>query len=66
MIFPECFPWVIEFCIVLLLQTNPISVPPYQIARAKLKELNFQLNDLLDKGCIDQVFSIWCSGIVFE
>ena len=39
-----------DFCIYLLPDTNPISIPPYRMAPEELKELNLQLKDLLDKG----------------
>ena len=34
----------------LLPDTNPISIPPYQMALSQLKELKVQLKDLLNKG----------------
>ena len=40
----------IDFRIDLLSDTQPISIPPYKMALAKLKELKEQLKDLLDKG----------------
>ncbi|KAH0638002.1 hypothetical protein KY289_037917 [Solanum tuberosum] len=42
--------WEIDFGIDLLSDTQPISIPPYRMAPAELKELNEQLKDLLDKG----------------
>jgi len=42
----------INFCTNLLLNTKPISIPPYHMALAKLKELKEQLKNLLDKGFI--------------
>lgn len=42
----------IYFGIDVLLDTHPISTPPYRMAPAKLKELKEQLADLLDKGFI--------------
>ena len=56
-IFLEEFPGLplnreIEFCIDLLPDTQPISIPSYQMAPAELKELKGQLKDLLDKGFI--------------
>ncbi|XP_069155744.1 uncharacterized protein [Solanum lycopersicum] len=42
----------IELGIKLLTNTNPISVPLYQMALTELKELTAQLKDLLDKGFI--------------
>ncbi|WRX25592.1 hypothetical protein QQP08_018079 [Theobroma cacao] len=42
----------IEFCLDLIPDSRPISIPPYRMAPAKLKELKDQLEDLLDKGFI--------------
>ena len=39
----------IEFGIDLLPDTQPISIPPYRMVPAELKELKKQLKDLLDK-----------------
>ena len=59
--FPEVFPndlprippeWEIDFGIDLLPDTNPISISPYRMTTAELKELKAQLKDLLDKGFI--------------
>ena len=59
--FPEVFPndlpgvpleWEIDFGIDLLPDTNPISIPPYRMDLAKLKELKLHLKDLLPKGFI--------------
>ena len=44
--------WEIDFDIDILLDTNPISIPPYRMTPTELKELKAQLNDLLDKGLI--------------
>lgn len=41
-----------------LLHTKPICIPPYQMALAELKELKAQINDLLDKGFIQQSISL--------
>ena len=54
-VFPEDLPGIppereIEFGIDLLPDTQPISIPPYRMAPAELKELKEQLKDLLDKG----------------
>ena len=43
---------VIEFVIELVLGTEPISIPPYRMAPAELKELKGQLEELLIKGFI--------------
>ena len=42
----------IDFGIDLLADTQPISVPFYQMAPVELNELKAQLKDLLDKGFI--------------
>ena len=42
----------IGFSVDLDPNTKPISVPPYRMAQAELKELKLQLKDLLDKGFI--------------
>ncbi|XP_070032232.1 uncharacterized protein [Nicotiana tomentosiformis] len=42
----------IDFCIDLVLGTQPISIPPYHIEPVELKELKEQLQELLDKGFI--------------
>ena len=56
-IFPEELPGLsphreIEFCIDVVPGITPISMPPYRMAPAELKELKEQLQDLLDKGFI--------------
>ncbi|XP_070056923.1 uncharacterized protein [Nicotiana tomentosiformis] len=42
----------IEFAINILPDTQPISIPPYRMAPAELRELKDQLRDLLEKGFI--------------
>ncbi|KAH0720291.1 hypothetical protein KY284_005321 [Solanum tuberosum] len=42
----------IDFCIDIFPNTRPISIPPYRMAPAELKELKEKLKDLLDKGFI--------------
>ncbi|KAF3666459.1 hypothetical protein FXO38_09061 [Capsicum annuum] len=56
-VFPKDVPGIslereIDFGIDLLPNTQPISIPPYRMAPAKLRELKEQLKDLLDKGFI--------------
>ena len=63
-VFPNELPgipprWKMDFGIDLLLDTNPISISPYQMALAELKELKGQLKDLLDKGFIKHCISPW-------
>ncbi|KAH0646659.1 hypothetical protein KY284_034543 [Solanum tuberosum] len=42
----------IDFCIDLKPGTRPISIPPYRMAPAELRELKAQIQELLDKGFI--------------
>ena len=56
-VFPEELPGLppdreIEFCIDIVPNTDPISMSPYRMAPAELKELKEQLQELLDKGFI--------------
>ncbi|XP_017979859.1 PREDICTED: uncharacterized protein LOC108662790 [Theobroma cacao] len=46
----------LEFTIDLFSGTTPISIPPYRIASAELKELKVQLQELVDKGFIRPTF----------
>ncbi|KAH0709324.1 hypothetical protein KY284_010751 [Solanum tuberosum] len=55
----------IDFGIDLLSDTQPISIPLYQIALAELKELKAQLKDLLDKGFIQPSISPWGAPVLF-
>ncbi|XP_070667337.1 uncharacterized protein [Malus domestica] len=53
-VFPEDFPGLppdrdVEFIIDLLPGTNPISLTPYRMAPAELRELKVQLQELVDK-----------------
>uniref|UniRef100_A0A1U7YRA6 Uncharacterized protein LOC104247112 n=2 Tax=Nicotiana sylvestris TaxID=4096 RepID=A0A1U7YRA6_NICSY len=53
-VFPDELPGLppereIEFSIDVLPDTQPISIPPYRMAPAELRELKVQLKDLLDK-----------------
>ncbi|WMV57559.1 hypothetical protein MTR67_050944, partial [Solanum verrucosum] len=63
-VFPNDLPGVppereIDFGIDLLPDTQPISIPPYRMAPAELKELKEQLRDLLEKGFIRPSQSPW-------
>ncbi|XP_070017185.1 uncharacterized protein [Nicotiana sylvestris] len=56
-VFPDELPGLppereIDFAIDMLPDTQPISIPPYRMAPAELKELKAQLKDLLNKGFI--------------
>ena len=57
--------WEMDFSIDLLPDTNPISIPPYWMAPAELKELKSQLKDLLDKGFIRPSISQWGAPVLF-
>ncbi|KAJ8761158.1 hypothetical protein K2173_001214 [Erythroxylum novogranatense] len=72
--FPDVFPEEllglpppreIEFPIELLPGTTPISIPPYRMAPAELKELKVQLEDLLEKGYIRPSSSPWGAPVLF-
>ncbi|KAH0722658.1 hypothetical protein KY290_005316 [Solanum tuberosum] len=72
--FPEVFPddllrvpleREIDFGIDVLPDTRPISILPYRIAPAELKDLKEQLKDLLDKGFIQPSVSPWGAPILF-
>ena len=52
-------PIEIEFCMDLALRTTPISKALCRIVLLELKELNTQLDKLLDKGYIRQITSPW-------
>ncbi|WRX29420.1 Reverse transcriptase domain - like 10 [Theobroma cacao] len=55
----------LEFPIDLLSGTAPISIPPYRMALAELKELKVQLEDLVDKGFIRPNISPWGAPVLF-
>ncbi|WMV29843.1 hypothetical protein MTR67_023228 [Solanum verrucosum] len=69
-VFPDDLPGIppeqeIEFGIDLMMDTLPISIPPYRMASAKLKELKTQLKELLYKGFIQQSISSWGAPVLF-
>ena len=69
-VFPEELPGLpphreIEFCIDVVSDTAPISMPPYRMAPAELKELKEQLQELLDKGFIRPNISPWSAPVLF-
>ena len=69
-VFPEELPGLppdreVEFCIDVIPETQPISIPPYRMAPAELKELKSQLQDLLDKGFIRPSTSPWGAPVLF-
>ena len=55
----------IDFGVDLDPKTKPISIPPYRMAPAELKELKLQLKDLLDKGFIQSSISSWNAPVLF-
>ncbi|XP_052187706.1 uncharacterized protein LOC127798285 [Diospyros lotus] len=69
-VFPEELPGLppqreIEFSIDLIPGTQPISIPPYKMAPAEMRELKEQLQDLTDKGFIRPSVSPWGAPILF-
>ena len=72
--FPDVFPEIlqglplereIDFPINLVPSTAPISLPPYRMAPAELKELKTQLQELVDRGFIRPSFSPWGASVLF-
>ena len=69
-VFPEELPGLpsyqeIEFEVDLLPRTVPISKAPYWMAPAELKELNQQLQELLDKKLFRPSYSSWGAPVLF-
>ncbi|XP_070004536.1 uncharacterized protein [Nicotiana sylvestris] len=69
-VFPDELPGIppyreIDFGIDVLPDTQPISIPPYRIAPAELRELKEQLKDLLEKGFIRPSVSPWGAPVRF-
>ena len=64
--FSKCLPkGESTFGIVLLQDTQPISIPSYRMAPAELMELKEKLKDLLDKGFIRPCVSPWGAPVLF-
>ena len=72
--FPDIFPddisglppyKEVEFTIDLITGTEPISIPPYRMALAELRELKAQLEELLSKGFIRHSISPWGAPVLF-
>ena len=72
--FPDVFPddisglppdREVEFTIDLIPGTEPISIPPYRMAPAELRELKAQLEELLSKGFIRPSISPWGAPVLF-
>ena len=55
----------VEFTIDLIPDTEPISIPPYRMAPAELRELKAQLEELLSKGFIRPIISPWGVPVLF-
>ena len=55
----------VDFTIDLILGTEPISIPPYRMAPAELRELKAQLEELLSKGFIRPSISLWGAPVLF-
>ena len=72
--FPDVFPddmarlppeREVEFTIDLIPGTEPISILPYRMAPAELRELKAQLEELLSKGFIRPSISPWGAPVLF-
>ena len=72
--FPDVFPddivglppdREVEFTIDLIPGTEPISIPPYRMSPAELRELKAQLEELLSKGFIKPSISPWGAPVLF-
>ena len=55
----------VEFTIDLIPGTEPISIPPYRMAPAELRELKAQLEELLSKGFIRPSIYPWGAPVLF-
>ena len=55
----------VKFSIDVLPDTQPISILPYRIALAELRELKEQLKGLLEKGFIRPSMSPWGAPVLF-
>ena len=69
-VFPADLPYIppdrdIDFCIDLEPGTRPISIPPYRMAPAELRELKVQLEELLSKVFIRLSASPWGAPVLF-
>ena len=69
-VFPEGLPGLpphreIEFAIDVVPGAIPTSITPYRMAPLELKELKFQLQELLEKGFIRPSVSPWGTPVLF-
>ena len=55
----------VESTIDLIPGTEPISIPPYRMAPAELRELKARLEELLSKGFIRPSISPWGAPVLF-
>ena len=55
----------IEFAIDVVPSATPTSITPYRMAPVELKELKFQLQELLEKGFIHPSVSPWGAPMLF-
>ena len=55
----------VEFTIDLIPRTEPISIPPYRMTPAELRELKAQLEELLSNGFIRPSISPWGAPVLF-
>ena len=55
----------VESTIDLIPGTEPISIPPYRMTPAELRELKAQLEELLSKGFIRPSISPWGAPVLF-
>ena len=69
-VFPDDLPGLppereVDFPIDLVPGTSPISLPPYRMTPAELKELKTQLQELVDRGFIRPSISPWGAPMLF-
>ena len=69
-VFPEELPGLppqreIEFAIDIVPGATPASITLYRMALLELKELKFQLQELLEKGFIRLIVSPWGAPVLF-
>ena len=55
----------VEFTIDLILEIEPISIPPYRMDSIELREFKAQLEELLSKGFIRPSISPWGALVLF-
>ena len=55
----------VEFTIDLIPGTEPISIPPYRMAPAELRELKAQIEEMLSKEFIRSSISPWGAPVLF-